>query len=169
MALRMKRVLVNILKQWISLNNDCSKNGCEKMGLFRRKSDHDKKVEKAYKCYKSDAALKLFPKGLSQADEIIRGIADICAINLEKSDAQQYFELLNIYSDTYTRYVSDSIGIPYGTDESKKLDGHFNSLALSAVKSLISKDAAFADSCIYVLHSMYLYGMVLEMHRLGMN
>ena len=66
-------------------------------------------------------------------------------------------------------YVSDSIGIPYGTDESKKLDGHFNSLALSAVKSLISKDAAFADSCIYVLHSMYLYGMVLEMHRLGMN
>lgn len=79
------------------------------MGLFSlfksRKSTHEKKVLKAYQCFKPDMVELIYPGKVHQADKIIVSLGKILNINLETAGADCYLELLKIYVDVLTRKV----------------------------------------------------------------
>ena len=77
------------------------------MSSFFRKGDlsHNEKVEKAYKCFKSDFVQLLFPGGIKQADRIIVSLSKLYGVQLEKCSAKQYYDILSTYSFVFVRKV----------------------------------------------------------------
>lgn len=70
-------------------------------------------------------------------------------------------------------YVTDFIGIGFGSEESKKLFEHLRYSAIQAMVPVSNIDStnnravmnAYLESC----EAMYLYGMIIDMNRLGMG
>lgn len=73
--------------------------------------------------------------------------------------------------DEMDDYVTDAIGIGYETSAGKKLSKEINSLAMWAFFEFIHEPAK--DESILIefelMQSMYIFGMVYEMERLGMR
>ena len=73
--------------------------------MFSLFNSHEKRVDKAYRCYKPEMVSMVFPEGKKQASGIIKSIARLCEVDLKGCDAKEYFEILSIYSDVLIRRI----------------------------------------------------------------
>lgn len=77
------------------------------MGLFRKAknsiSSYSEKVNKAYSRFRPDMISALLPEKKDQASIIIKSLGKICCIDLDKSEADIYYDLLSVYLDVFIR------------------------------------------------------------------
>ena len=76
------------------------------MGLFNKKGpSHAEKVNAAYRCFKPEMVDSIFPNGVKQVDLIIKSLAIIYGLNIDKCDSKTYYEILRTYSDIMIRKI----------------------------------------------------------------
>lgn len=81
------------------------------------------------------------------------------------------FQTLTIKSGIFKmeEYVLDAIGIPLDTEKGKEFSKHISSVANIAIVNLLMVQEEFNDKDIFeACKAMYMYGMVVELNRLGM-